>query len=151
MPSVFDAVDAYEVAFSYRDVGAEVDQLSAWCSRHSSGAPRAVLELAAGPAAHAVEFARRGTAATASGLTSAMGARAAGAGSYTDASPAGRGENHHPKVGGDEFPPPRAGPAAKTTQTPDPAVDRVARSGAPPKAPPRAAPPPRPPPFPPPI
>jgi SAM-dependent methyltransferase len=77
MPSVFDAVDAYEIAFSYRDVGAEVDRLSAWCARHGVGAPRAVLELAAGPAAHAVEFARRGSAGTALDLSNAMCARAA--------------------------------------------------------------------------
>jgi len=55
----------YELAFSYRDVGAEVDVLEAWYERRHGSRPRRVLELAAGPAAHAIEFARRGCKVTA--------------------------------------------------------------------------------------
>jgi hypothetical protein len=84
MAAVFDAVDAYRAAFSYRDVPAEVDLLLAWHERHGSGSPGAVLELAAGPGDHALEFARRGVAATALDLSAAMCAcarqRAAAAG-----------------------------------------------------------------------
>ena len=54
----------YELAFSYRDVGAEVDVLEAWHARRRGKKPTRVLELAAGPAAHAIEFARRGSKAT---------------------------------------------------------------------------------------
>lgn len=67
----------YELAFSYRDVGAEVDVLEAWYrQRHGGHHPRRVIELAAGPAAHAIEFARRGCQATAVDLSSAMAAYA---------------------------------------------------------------------------
>ena len=56
----------YELAFSYRDVAGEVDVLEAWYERRRGGfGPRRVLELAAGPAAHAIEFARRGAKVTA--------------------------------------------------------------------------------------
>jgi SAM-dependent methyltransferase len=55
----------YELAFSYRDIGAEVDVLEAWFNRRRGQPPRRVLELAAGPSAHAIEFARRGARVTA--------------------------------------------------------------------------------------
>jgi SAM-dependent methyltransferase len=58
---------AYELACSFRDVGAEVDALTAW-----AGMPRDVLELAAGPAEHAREFAHRGIPATAVDLSPEM-------------------------------------------------------------------------------
>ncbi|MCO6007927.1 class I SAM-dependent methyltransferase [Actinoallomurus purpureus] len=58
---------AYELACSFRDVGAEVEVLRRW-----SGDARNVLELAAGPAEHAREFARRGVAATALDLSPEM-------------------------------------------------------------------------------
>jgi len=72
----------YELACAYRDVPGEVD---AW--RAGSGGtarlagtaaadPGSVLELAAGPAEHALEFARRGARATALDLSPAMCARA---------------------------------------------------------------------------
>jgi len=54
----------YELAFSYRDVAAEVDVLEAWYARRHGTRPRRVLEVAAGPAAHAIEFARRGCKVT---------------------------------------------------------------------------------------
>lgn len=64
---IYDHPRAYELACSFRDVSAEVDALRRW-----AGAARTVLELAAGPAEHAREFARRGVAATALDLSPAM-------------------------------------------------------------------------------
>jgi hypothetical protein len=76
---IYDDPWAYELACSFRDVSAEVDVLLGWYDRHgpSGGAPGTVLELAAGPAEHAREFARRGVAATALDLHPAMCAYAA--------------------------------------------------------------------------
>ena len=54
----------YELAFSYRDVRAEVDVIEAWYQRRRRRRPARVLELAAGPSAHAIEFARRGAKVT---------------------------------------------------------------------------------------
>jgi SAM-dependent methyltransferase len=71
--SVYDAPDAYEIAFSYRDVVAEVDALLAW----HGGPAKTALELAAGPADHALELARRGYRASTVDLSPAMCARAA--------------------------------------------------------------------------
>jgi SAM-dependent methyltransferase len=63
----------YELAFSYRDVAAEVDVLEAWYQRrHRGKRPRRILELAAGPAAHAIEFAHRTATATALDSSAAM-------------------------------------------------------------------------------
>jgi SAM-dependent methyltransferase len=64
---IYDHPRAYELACSFRDVSAEVDALRSW-----AGEPRDVLELAAGPAEHAREFARRGVPATALDLSPAM-------------------------------------------------------------------------------
>jgi SAM-dependent methyltransferase len=71
--SVFDAPEAYEVAFSYRDVAAEVDALLAW----HGGPVRTALEVAAGPGDHSLELARRGIATTTLDLSPAMCARVA--------------------------------------------------------------------------
>jgi hypothetical protein len=62
---VYDAARAYALAFSYRDVPTEVDALLAWAQSISERQVGSVLELAAGPADHAREFAARGMAATA--------------------------------------------------------------------------------------
>jgi SAM-dependent methyltransferase len=64
---IYDHPREYELACSFRDVSAEVDALLTW-----AGPARTVLELAAGPAEHAREFARRGVAATALDLSPAM-------------------------------------------------------------------------------
>jgi SAM-dependent methyltransferase len=64
---IYDHPWAYELACSFRDVGAEVDVLLRW-----AGDVGDVLELAAGPAEHAREFARRGVPATALDLSPAM-------------------------------------------------------------------------------
>jgi SAM-dependent methyltransferase len=71
--SVYDAPDAYEIAFSYRDVVAEVDALLAW----HGGEVKTALELAAGPADHALELARRGCRMSTVDLSAVMCARAA--------------------------------------------------------------------------
>lgn len=70
--SVYDAAHAYALAFSYRDVPKEVDALLGW-ARAATGRPvESVLELAAGPAEHAREFAARGLRAAALDVTPAM-------------------------------------------------------------------------------
>jgi SAM-dependent methyltransferase len=71
--SLFDYPRAYEVAFSYRDVPHEADALLKW----HGGALTSVLELAAGPADHALELAGRGLSASTMDLNPAMCARAA--------------------------------------------------------------------------
>lgn len=76
--SLYGDPQLYELAFSYRDVAVEVDVLEAWYRRrHNGKSPRRILELAAGPAAHAIEFARRTTKATALDSSAAMCAYAA--------------------------------------------------------------------------
>lgn len=79
MSGIYDDPWAYELACSFRNVAAEVDVLLGWCAE-SGARPASVLELAAGPAEHAREFARRGLAATALDLNPAMCAYAARAG-----------------------------------------------------------------------
>jgi SAM-dependent methyltransferase len=86
VPGIYDEPELYEAACAYRDVPAEVDALLRWSSKHGKhgkhgipepGSPPAnVLELAAGPAGHARELARRGLRATALDLSPAMCARA---------------------------------------------------------------------------
>jgi SAM-dependent methyltransferase len=72
----YDDARAYDVAFSYRDVEAELSFLVDVAHRHGGGAPRTFLELAAGPGYHAVAAARRGLRATALDLSAPMIARA---------------------------------------------------------------------------
>src|SRR6266478_5249084 len=59
VPGIYDEPEFYEVACAYRDVPAEVDALLRWSGKHHEP-PRSVLELAAGPAGHARNLARRG-------------------------------------------------------------------------------------------
>ncbi|MEU5880658.1 class I SAM-dependent methyltransferase [Spirillospora sp. NPDC047279] len=77
MTGIYDDPWAYELACSFRDVAAEVDELTAWYGRHAGAPAGTVLELAAGPAEHAREFARRGSRATALDLNPTMCAYAA--------------------------------------------------------------------------
>ena len=75
MPGIYDEPELYEAACAYRDVLGEVDALLRWSGkyRHSAEGPlRSVLELAAGPAEHSRELARRGLDATALDLSAAM-------------------------------------------------------------------------------
>jgi Methyltransferase domain len=69
---VYDVAEAYALAFSYRDIPAEVDALLGWASLLTARPMASVLELAAGPAEHAREFAGRGLRATALDLSHAM-------------------------------------------------------------------------------
>ena len=75
-PEIYAATAAYELAFGYRDFAAEVSALTAWATAASGRPPRSVLELAAGPAWHAVEFAGRGLDAAALDISARMCGRA---------------------------------------------------------------------------
>jgi SAM-dependent methyltransferase len=73
----YDDAHAYDVAFSYRDVDAELAFLLAAAERHGArGAPKSFLELAAGPGYHAVKAAQRGLRAIALDLSAPMIERA---------------------------------------------------------------------------
>jgi SAM-dependent methyltransferase len=79
VPGIYDEPELYEAACAYRDVKGEVDALLRWSGKHrdsGTGPLRSVLELAAGPAEHARELARRGLDATTLDLSAAMCARA---------------------------------------------------------------------------
>jgi SAM-dependent methyltransferase len=78
-PRIYDAPTLYDAAFGFRDFEDEVDFLCAAHEKHGNtgGAPRKILELAAGPARHAVEAASRGMEATAVDLSAAMAAHGA--------------------------------------------------------------------------
>lgn len=69
---VYDRPLAYDIAFGFRDVVSEVDCLVAWFERATGRFPASVLELACGPAAHAIEFASRGAVVSALDLSGAM-------------------------------------------------------------------------------
>jgi SAM-dependent methyltransferase len=69
---IYDEPELYELACAYRDIPAEVTALQAWCAAHHAGPVRSALELAAGPAEHARELARRGLRATALDRSPAM-------------------------------------------------------------------------------
>ncbi len=69
---IYHQARCYDVAFGFRNVPAECDTLAALMSRHSARPVATLLELAAGPAQHAREFARRGATATALDLSSTM-------------------------------------------------------------------------------
>ena len=73
---VYELARAYELAFSYRNVQQEVDALIDWATACLGHAPWTALELAAGPADHALEMARRSIEVTALDLSSAMCSRA---------------------------------------------------------------------------
>jgi len=75
-PGIYAAPAAYELAFGYRDFTAEVSALAGWAAAVSGRPPAAVLELAAGPAWHAIEFAARGADATALDISARMCDRA---------------------------------------------------------------------------
>ena len=76
MPGIYDEPELYEAACAYRDVPGEVSALLRWSGKHGDAELRSVLELAAGPAEHSRELARRGLDATTLDLSPAMCARA---------------------------------------------------------------------------
>ena len=69
---IYDEPELYELACAYRDIPAEVTALQAWCATHHTGPVSLVIELAAGPAEHARELARRGLRVTALDWSAAM-------------------------------------------------------------------------------
>jgi len=69
---IYDEPELYQLTCAYRDVPAEVSAIEAWCARHHQGPVGSVLEMAAGPAEHARELARRGLRATALDRSAAM-------------------------------------------------------------------------------
>lgn len=69
---LYDAAHAYALAFSYRDIPAEVDALLGWATPILGRPVESVLELAAGPADHSREMAARGLTATALDIAPAM-------------------------------------------------------------------------------
>mmetsp|Transcript_13041 Transcript_13041/g.38849 ORF Transcript_13041/g.38849 Transcript_13041/m.38849 type:complete len:288 (+) Transcript_13041:1002-1865(+) len=70
--SVYDRPELYDAAFGFRDFEAEVDFLLAAHEAHAGRPARRVLELAAGPARHAVEAATRGLECKALDSSAAM-------------------------------------------------------------------------------
>jgi SAM-dependent methyltransferase len=72
-PVIYEKPFLYDLAFGYRDFRKEADLLAAWFRRASGReGPDSVIELAAGPAEHAAEFASRGAQAAALDLSPAM-------------------------------------------------------------------------------
>jgi SAM-dependent methyltransferase len=69
---IYDTPELYELTCAYRDVPSEVDALQRWFADLHEGRVRTLLELAAGPGEHAIEFARRGLDVTALDLNQAM-------------------------------------------------------------------------------
>jgi SAM-dependent methyltransferase len=71
---IYDEPELYQLACAYRDVPAESGALLTWLDKHGQipGGVRSVIELAAGPAEHARELARRGLRATALDHSAAM-------------------------------------------------------------------------------
>ncbi len=69
---IYHQARCYDVAFGFRNVAAECDTLAGLVARHGGRPVASVLELAAGPARHAREFARRGATATALDAAPAM-------------------------------------------------------------------------------
>ena len=61
----YKLAEYYDIAFGFRDVAAECDFLAGLVRRHLGREPHSFLELAAGPALHTIEFAKRGVRAAA--------------------------------------------------------------------------------------
>src|SRR5215471_19197169 len=69
---IYDEPELYKLTCAYRNVPAEVTAVLSWCGKHRQGEVGSVLELAAGPAEHALELARHGLRATALDQSAAM-------------------------------------------------------------------------------
>jgi SAM-dependent methyltransferase len=71
--SIYQVPQLYDVAFSYRDIPAEIHVITEWYLAVTQGKPLTnVLDLASGPANHALEYMRRGVKATALDLSPEM-------------------------------------------------------------------------------
>ena len=72
----YESARTYALAFSYRDIAAEVDAILRWATPTVGRPISSVIELAAGPADHSIELAARGLRATAVDNAPAMRAYA---------------------------------------------------------------------------
>lgn len=72
MSGVYQHPKYYEIAFSFRDISAEVDVLEAVIQQHSRIPVSCMLELGCGPAPHLPELARRGYSYVGLDLSRAM-------------------------------------------------------------------------------
>lgn len=72
---IYQSADLYDLAFSYRDFEAETAFLRTQYELRRGRPPASFLELAAGPARHALELSRQGLAATGLDLMPEMAAR----------------------------------------------------------------------------
>lgn len=70
--TLYSRAEIYDIAFDFRDVPRECDFLGKTYEKCNGKSPASFLELAAGPALHSREFARRGLAVTALDLCDEM-------------------------------------------------------------------------------
>lgn len=68
----YSFAEAYDVAFDFKDIKAECQFLVSVFERHNLRRPRSFLDLAAGPALHAIQMALNGIDATALDLSKEM-------------------------------------------------------------------------------
>lgn len=69
---VYSKAELYEIAFDFRDVPGECDVLHEFARRYSGHPAQSFVEVAAGPAAHSREMARRGLRSVAVDLSPEM-------------------------------------------------------------------------------
>ena len=72
MKAVYDEPRYYEIAFSYRDIGAEVDTFELCFDRYTQLPVRSILELGSGNSPHLEELLKRGYAYTGLDLNESM-------------------------------------------------------------------------------
>jgi SAM-dependent methyltransferase len=72
MKSVYDEPRYYEVAFSYRDIGAEVDTFEQCFERYSDLSVQSILEIGCGNSPHMEELLERGYAYTGLDINKSM-------------------------------------------------------------------------------
>jgi len=72
MKAVYDEPRYYEIAFSYRDIGAEVDTFEQCFDRYAGRRVRSILELGSGNSPHLEELLQRGYAYTGLDRSQAM-------------------------------------------------------------------------------
>lgn len=68
----YSYAEVYDVAFDFKDIRSECEFLRAIFETHAGRTPRSFLDLAAGPALHAIEMARAGLEASALDLSREM-------------------------------------------------------------------------------
>lgn len=70
--TLYDLAEAYDIAFEFRDLGEECDQLDSLCHRYRGGTPRSFLDVACGSGYHCIEYAKRGIRSVGLDLSAAM-------------------------------------------------------------------------------